>query len=544
MVIKKASFVVAAAMLTSVLGSFPQYERKVCAADNSMRDMTTMEIVKDMGIGINLGNTMEACGDWIADVDAQWGDGILTVKDYETAWGSPVITKAMIQGMADEGFGVVRVPVAWSNLMGDNYKISEELDARVHEIVDWVIDADMYCIINIHWDNGWVNTFPDNKNECMKRYQVMWEQISDSFKDYGDKLMFESQNEELGWESVWNPWGSTDGKAESYGLVNEINQKFVDVIRKSGGNNPKRHLLISGYNTGFDRTCDPLFKMPNDPANRMAVSVHYYTPAGFAILEDKDESWAKARSTWGTADDYKELNDNMEMMKKGYIDKGIPVIVGEYGCPTKGKEAASVRLFLSSVCKSAYEHGLCPILWSTPDSTADDGTVTKGHYDRSTCKLVDQELKKLFNEISGFKPKETTATTTSTTTTTTTTVTTTSTSTTVTETTTTSATTLTSTRETTTSTVTSTTVVLPAVTVWGDANCDGDVDMSDIVLIMQSLANPNKYGIGGTDEKAITAQGQVNADVDTASKGVTSNDAVFIQEFLLHKLADLDPAKS
>lgn len=533
---KKCSLVLAAVVLASTFGSFPQSNGTVYAADKGMRDMTTMEIVKEMGIGINLGNTMEACGDWIADVDKQWGDGVLTVQDYETAWGSPVVTKAMIQGMADEGFGVVRVPVAWSNLMGENYNINDDLDARVHEIVDWVIDADMYCIINIHWDNGWVNTFPDNKDECMKRYKVMWEQIADSFKEYGDKLMFESQNEELGWEKIWNPWGSTDGKAESYGLVNEINQKFVDTVRSSGGNNPKRHLLISGYNTGFDRTCDPLFKMPDDPANHMAVSVHYYTPAGFAILEDKDETWAKARSTWGTDADYKELNDNMEMMKKGYVDKGIPVIVGEYGCPTKGKNPDSVRLFLSSVCKSAYEHGLCPVLWSTPDSTTDDGTVIKGHYDRSACKLVDQELKKLFNEISGFVPKthETTTTTTSTTTTSTTTTS---------SATTTSTTTVTTTSavETTTSTVTTTSVLDIKVTIWGDVNCDGDVDMSDIVLIMQSLANPNKYGLGGTDENAITEQGQANGDVDTSSKGITSNDAVRIQEFLLKKIASLAP---
>ena len=325
----------------------------VSAKNSEMRDITTMELVRDMGIGINLGNTFEACGDWIADVDAQWGDGVLTPQDYETAWGSPVITKAMIKGMADEGFGVVRVPVAWSNIMGENYRINDGLDSRIYEIVDWVIDCDMYCIINIHWDNGWVNTFPDNKSECMKRYESMWTQIADSFKDYGDHLMFESQNEELGWESVWNPWGSTDGKAESYGLVNEINQKFVDVVRSSGGNNPKRHLLISGYNTGFDRTCDPLFKMPQDPANRMAVSVHYYSPPGFAILEDEDADWAKARATWGTDTDFTELNEQMDMMKTNYIDKDIPVIIGEYGCPLKGKEADSVRLFLISAIRSS-----------------------------------------------------------------------------------------------------------------------------------------------------------------------------------------------
>ena len=476
----------------------------------TMRDITTMELVRDMGIGINLGNTMEACGDWIAEVDEKWGDGILTVQDYETSWGSPVVTKAMIQGMADEGFGVVRVPVAWSNLIEDDYKISSDLDARVHEIVDWVIDADMYCIINIHWDNGWVSAFPDNKDECMKRYETMWTQIADSFKNYGDYLMFESQNEELGWESVWNPWGSTEGKAESYGLVNEINQKFVDVVRSSGGNNPKRHLLISGYNTGFDRTCDPLFKMPDDPVKRMAVSVHYYSPPGFAILEDEDADWAKARSTWGTDEDFKELNDNMDMMKKGYIDKGIPVIIGEYGCPSKGKEDDSVRLFLSSVCKAAYERQLCPVLWSTPG----------GHYNRETCKLEDQELKKLFNEISGYVPKTTAETITSNTT----------------------ASTISTTISETTTSV-STISSLSAVTIWGDTNCDGDVDISDAVLIMQSLANPDKYGIGGTDVNAITEQGKVNGDVDVTSKGITSNDAVFIQQFLLNKITTLDPTK-
>ena len=520
------STALALTVLASAVQPLGRSEKKAFAADNTMRDITTMDLVKEMGVGINLGNTMEACGDWIAEVDAEWGDGILTVEEYETAWGSPVVTQKMIQGMADEGFGVVRVPVAWSNLMGDNYKINKDLDARVHEIVDWVIDADMYCIINIHWDNGWVNTFPDNKDECMKRYQSMWEQISDSFKDYGDHLMFESQNEELGWEKVWNPWGGTEGKAESYALVNEINQKFVDVIRNSGGNNPKRHLLISGYNTGFDRTCDPLFKMPNDPAKRMAVSVHYYTPAGFAILEDEDADWAKARPTWGTADDYKELAANMDMMKQGYIDKGIPVIVGEYGCPTKGKEPDSVRLFISSVCKAAYERGLCPVLWSTPG----------GHYNRETCKMEDQELRKLLNEISGFQPKahaETTTTTTTvtttsstSTTTSTTTITTTSTTTTVTDTATSAA------SVTTTEPVTSVTTV-PTAGKKGDANSDGNVDMSDVVLIMQALANPNKFGENGTDEHHITREGMANGDVAGDNDGLTSGDALEIQLFLL-----------
>ncbi|MDE6101893.1 MAG: glycoside hydrolase family 5 protein, partial [Ruminococcus sp.] len=287
-------------------------------AAEEMRDISTMEIVRDMGIGINLGNTFESCPNWYdEDWIAKWSEG--KPKDYETAWGSPEITKEMIEGIAKEGFGVLRIPVAWSNMMAHDgtYTINAEYDARVHEVVDWSIESGLYVIINIHWDGGWVNKFPDDKEESMKRYTHMWEQIADSFKDYDDYLIFESQNEELGWESIWNPWGDGTGKSESYALCNEINQAFVDTIRSSGGNNPKRHLLISGYNTGIDRTCDSLFKMPDDPANRMAVSVHYYSPAGFAILEE-DADWGKATPTWGSEEDYASLRSEIEILKTNF----------------------------------------------------------------------------------------------------------------------------------------------------------------------------------------------------------------------------------
>ena len=351
-------------------------------SNNTMRDISTTQLVNDMGIGINLGNTFESCGDWIA----QYGDG--SVKSYETAWGSPEITQKIIQGYADEGFGVLRIPVAWSNLMGSDYTISEAYMNAVKQVVDWTIDADMYAVINIHWDNGWVNKFPDNKDESMKRYNKMWSQICSGFQNYGDHLMFESQNEELGWDTMWNRWAGTSGKQEAYQLVNDINQNFVNTVRKSGGNNPKRHLLISGYNTGIDLTCDPMFKMPTDPANRCAVSVHYYTPAGFAILE-QDADWGKMTSTWGSDSDFAELNKWMDMLKTTYIDKGIPVIIGEYGCPKKNKDADSVRLFLTSVCDAAYKRHICPVLWD----------VTGLHYDRTECKMIDQTLKTNFQNI-------------------------------------------------------------------------------------------------------------------------------------------------
>ncbi|MDE6852701.1 MAG: cellulase family glycosylhydrolase, partial [Lachnospiraceae bacterium] len=355
----------------------------VSAKEAEMRDITTLELVHDMGLGINLGNTYESCGDWIA----QWGDG--TPESYITAWGSPVITQEMIHGYAEEGFSVLRVPVAWSNMMGEDYTISEAYLGSVRETVDWALDCGLYVILNIHYDNGWFSGFSTNREECMKKYICVWEQLTNAFANYDDHLIFESLNEEGCWEDIWNRWsGESDSKKQAYSLLNDINQTFVDIVRNSVGNNPERHLLIAGYATDIDLTCDNLFEMPDDPENRCAVSVHYYTPSYFAILEE-DTDWGKARSTWGTDADFEQLNHYMDMMKATFIDNGIPVIVGEYGCPKNNKDEESVRLFLTSVCKAAYERQLCPILWD----------ITGLHYNRDTCQMYDSQLKKSLQEI-------------------------------------------------------------------------------------------------------------------------------------------------
>ncbi len=333
-------------------------------------NLTTAEVVKDMGLGINLGNTMEAVG------------GGNTVTSKETCWGSPIITKEIIQGYADSGFGVLRIPVAWSNLMEEDYTINEELMDRVKQIVQWTLESGMYAIVNIHWDNGWWTKFPTDKENCMKKYTRIWEQISEGLKEFNGRLMFESLNEEGGWESVWNRYSKQGDKEGSYGLLNEINQKFVDIVRASGGNNESRHLLIAGYNTDIDLTCDELFKMPNDPKNRCAVSVHYYNPPTFCLLK-ADADWGKLQTTWGSEKDLKDLGKYMDKMKKNFVDKGIPVIIGEFSvCEKQVKEMDSVRLFITSVVNEATERGMCPVLWD----------ITNDYYNRTTCQFIDQEL--------------------------------------------------------------------------------------------------------------------------------------------------------
>ncbi len=354
---------------------------KVIEKAPDMRDITTMELVQDMGLGINLGNTLEACGSWI---------GGQTVSAYEKAWGSPIITEDIIKNYANLGFKVMRVPVAWSNLMGANYEISAELMDRVEEVIGYVLNNGMYAILNIHYDGGWLAKFSTDYDKCMEKYTAIWEQITERFKDYNDYLMFGSQNEDACFDELWNRWGgSIEGKDKAFGLVYDINQSFVDIVRSSGGNNPKRHLLIAGYGTDVELTCDEYFKMPIDAENRCAVSVHYYTPSTFAII-DKDASWGKAKTTWGTERDITELNKYMDMLKTTFIDNGIPVIVGEYGAATKNKEAEQVRNYIISVCKAALERDLCPVLWDVSGG---------GLYDRISGKFIDPLLEEEYKKI-------------------------------------------------------------------------------------------------------------------------------------------------
>ncbi|MCQ2408289.1 MAG: glycoside hydrolase family 5 protein [Oscillospiraceae bacterium] len=347
------------------------------SAENTVApaSMTTMEAVRDMGLGINLGNTFEATAGSLSG----------GVKSFETSWGSPEITQEIIQGYKNEGFGVLRVPVAWSNMMEADYTIYPEYLSRVHEVVRWALDAGLYVILNIHWDGGWWDGFASEakKDKCMEKYTRIWEQITDEFGAENEYLVYESLNEEGAWPSLWDRYSGDDsGKQKAYDLLLEINQKFVDIVRGKGGCDANRHLLIAGYATDIDCTCDEMFRMPEDPQNRCAVSVHYYTPSTFCILE-QDADWGKARSNWGSPRDLNELKQNFEKLTERFVSKGVPVIIGEFGCPTKNKEAASIQKFLSAVTTQAIARAMCPVLWSTPGN----------FYDRNAAKMYDPALR-------------------------------------------------------------------------------------------------------------------------------------------------------
>ena len=316
------------------------------------KNLSSVEFTKSLGLGYNWGNTMEA-----------WGTG-----QMETGWGAPITTKEMFEDLKARGIDTIRLPVAWSFRMEDNNRIYEPLANRVNEIVDMAIDSGMYVILNIHWDGGWINDpnygFTRNWDKCMKKYTDIWTQICERYKDYDEHLIFESLNEEGCFDNVWNRYSASRGPntKTAYDILNKINQKFVDIVRASGSNNADRYLLIAGYATDIDCTIESEFVMPVDKKKHCMISVHYYTPSTFAILTE-NASWGKNRRTWGTEDDIKELQKNMNKMKTHFHDKGIGVIIGEYGCPVVNKEPESVRKYLTEVATTAYDLGFCPVLW-------------------------------------------------------------------------------------------------------------------------------------------------------------------------------------
>lgn len=315
------------ALLASCKSKLPDTSSKIVTQPQPFdSSITALELSKKMGNGINLSNTLEAFG---ADELGLGKDP----KEYETFWGQPVTTPELMKLYKESGFDTIRIPVAWTNAMdwkNKNYVIGTDYIDRVEEVVNYALDAGLYVIFNDHWDGDWWGMFGSaseaTRAEAWKLYEAMWTQLAVRFKNYSEKVIFEGGNEEIGnrLNDVFAvpDSGSLKGD-EIYEVANKINQKFVDVVRKTGGNNSQRFLLIPGYNTDVGMTCDDRFVMPKDSAkDKLFVSVHYYTPWGYC--------GGSSVTHWGTVREVGEMNNNMEKLSR-FVDAGYGVIIGEYG---------------------------------------------------------------------------------------------------------------------------------------------------------------------------------------------------------------------
>ena len=314
-------------------------------AQQPTTDLDAWTAAKRMGVGINIGNTLENTTAW------------------ETGWGNPPITKDHIQLLAGLGFKVVRLPVAWDTYAHDG-RIDAKKMAHVAEVVDWITSAGMFCVLNIHWDGGWIDsddkkrfakTFHTFSPEAERKYQSYWSQIATYFVNRDEHLVFEALNEESNFDGA----GS---EKQAHDMLGHVNQLFIDTVRGTGGNNAKRLLIIAGYNTDIVKTTSGNFVIPKDTIpHKILLSVHYYTPWPFAGMTE-DASWGKMRQTWGTVADFAELNRLLDKMQVYSIKNDIPVFIGEFGVDVK-KDPDSRLRWMTAVAQGALARKMVPVLW-------------------------------------------------------------------------------------------------------------------------------------------------------------------------------------
>lgn len=313
----------------------------------AIRDITSMELISEMKTGWNLGNTL--------DSTITNPTGSETPSDWETAWGQPVTTKAMIDSVKSQGFNVLRVPVTWEGKFGEapDYTINADWLARVKEVVDYGIDNDMFVILNMHHEE-WHMPTADNEESAEKILRALWAQIADYFKGYDEKLIFEGMNEPRlkGTAMEWN-----GGNQEAREVINQLNAAFVETVRASGGNNEKRHLMIPTYAASTMDSVLNDFVIPAD--DKVIVSVHAYLPYTFALADN-----ASGTSEWSADNfaDTKDIDELISKLKERYIDKGQAVIIGEYGTRNRTfntePRAACAKYYVSK----ATEAGI-PCIW-------------------------------------------------------------------------------------------------------------------------------------------------------------------------------------
>jgi endoglucanase len=336
---------------------------------------TPAQVVQAMAPGINLGNTLDSVDSW---------ETAPFSSSKETAWGNPAATQAIFNAYAAAGFKSVRIPVTWYQYADSNGTIAPFWLARVKQVVDYARNAGLYVIINLHHES-WV--IPDYAHQAAANAQMksFWTQIATYFKDYDNHLLFAGTNE------IAMPNTYTTPTAENCTVQSGYNQTFVNAVRATGGNNASRTLIVQHYATNIDwglSTCNEA-TLPSDTAtNRLMMEIHYYDPFDFTINDKNLTIWqwgsiandSTATETWANE---AYVDQQMAKMQANYVNKGVPVIMGEYGAYTKSShpEETYTNYWAQYLTHSAVTHGIVPMWWDT-------GSMI----DRNTGGVKDQTL--------------------------------------------------------------------------------------------------------------------------------------------------------
>jgi endoglucanase len=324
----------------------------------------------DMAPGWNLGNSLEAYA----------GGTLPKASSQETYWGNPPVNQALMNGIAMAGFKSVRIPVSWAQYADSNNVIAPFWLARVRQVVDMARRAGLYVVLNEHWDGGWLVPTYAAQTTASPKLADLWRQIATYFRYYDNHLIFAGTNEvTVNWQAP---------TAENCAVQNGFNQMFVSAVRKTGGNNATRTLVVQTYATNIDYGISCNRQMPVDSATRrIMVEVHYYDPYNFTLNTDSAIwQWGKNATSPANTETWANesyADNQFQKMKSYFIDRGIPVILGEYAASLR-TEYDSPQKFRNYwdqyITMSARQHGLVPIYW-------DNGYLTNhqsGLFNRST----------------------------------------------------------------------------------------------------------------------------------------------------------------
>lgn len=343
-------------------------KRKFYKQTSAMRNITSAEFLQEINAGIVLGDSFSVSG---VGFDK-------SVEDYETAMENPVVAEGLIDAYKSAGFKAVKVPVSWTEHIDENGVINEKWLNRIDEVINMIVSKNMYCIINSQNDTSWLTTANADFNNTKQKFSSMWKAIAEKFKNYNDRLLFESAGEILKAENDKSAPSSSD-----IANNNTLNKIFVSTVRKTGGNNKKRHLVISTYGAFIDSASLNGFKVPSDTVkNKLIAKVNMYIPASFCF----DESKANA---WGKQSDKDYINSCFAEVNRRFSALNIPVMVGEFGAIDKGNESARAS-YAGYFVSTAYNYYI-PCFWF--DDGKDFRLVDRSTFEVSYKKVLSGIIK-------------------------------------------------------------------------------------------------------------------------------------------------------
>lgn len=385
---KEASSPVAKQVSQSSKGSnkstaemYPNYNTNPLPPDPTGMSSNAVQLAAKIRLGWNLGNSLEATGG-------------------ETAWGNPATTQALIDKVKQSGFNAIRIPCSWNQYANaSTAQIQAQWLDRVKQVVQYCINNDLYVILNIHWDGGWLDEHINTSDQASvnAKQTAFWQQIATKMRDFDEHLMFASANE------------PPVDDATQMNVLLSYHQTFVNAVRSTGGRNSYRVLVVQGPTTNIDKTYTLMNTLPTDQtANRMMVEVHYYDPWQFCGLTE-DATWGTMFYYWGngyhsttdpsrntTWGEESAVNIAFQKMKTKFADKGIPVVLGEYGVirrTTLTGDALALHLASRAywdkyITQQAKANGMIPFYW-------DNGYLSNnefGIFNRQNNTIGDQQV--------------------------------------------------------------------------------------------------------------------------------------------------------